>query len=808
MIPKAILSSSFDFDGPAVSLVPLHRRGVDHGWLQKTAAANNGLFHDYLQDLRPIPGKTVIHVLAVGDEEFYGPNRNGDGFSREDNVTAHRSFKDNGHVFKHHQNKDPFAAVGEVMQTGHQNLMSRIELLLGLDNERCRSEIDGLERGEDLPVSMGSMQDFDVCVPPNTLIALEDGLAPIVDIEIGDRVLSHTGELRKVTDVYRRNYSGDWVTVSARGTPGQLEATGNHPVLVLRGEALYQGPGSASGRSRRLEPDDPRFPAPEWAEIRSVGEDDYLLYPLPRQDGAEPADLGKAYALGFAYGDGSVFGKQTKTLDWRYRGVRYSMDLRDLEVASRLQEALSSAGITVHTYDQPDKNELVVVAQDMEWAQEVDQLVGRGSETKRLSSKVLDWSREARRAVLGGLLDSDGSVTPGKGSARIITCSEQGAWGIRDLCLSLGVVPGIHLETEVASSYGTTEAIWVIHINAADTYQLRDVSVRAARHGRQARCRRGSFVFGGYVAYKVDSITTQTVEDRQVCNLAVECDESYIAAWLAVHNCSICDHRAPTADAHCRHIKRMLGLVLDDGRRVYMKNPKPKYFDISLVFKPADRIAYTLRKVAAANGLQVLGGHDLAEMFGLVPISPKIATLRALASIRKEVPATLRRACKPDSVRADTISELRKQAALHGLPHLLKFLHCNGWLLGPSDFGQVIRHPNPEQLAVADDQFGDLDGLMEDHTELQSLEVPRIDAPIRMAPSALSDLESCCSMGAGPARQRVMKITIVRPAKVAGVLPPEPEARALATLYGCYKLAFATVNSDRPGFLQTVAATF
>jgi len=129
----------------------------------------------------------------------------------------------------------------------------------------------------------------------------------------------------------------------------------------------------------------------------------------------------------------------------------------------------------------------------------------------------------------------------------------------------------------------------------------------------------------------------------------------FLCRWVAFRtttSVAFVNIKAPTAADHCGHIKTMLGQLLDDGRKVYMKNPKPKYFDISLVFKPADRIAYTLKKVAAA-GHGVIGGHDLAEIYGLQAVGsdPKYATLKALAAMRKEIlPASRRSDLMPCSL--------------------------------------------------------------------------------------------------------------------------------------------------------------
>ncbi len=162
MIPKLILSSSYDFGDKAVNLVPIHSRGIDAGFLKKHASSR-GVFERELSEIKPIPGHTILHVLAVGDEEAYGDNRNNDAFNESDNKVCHDRFKKHGHVFRNHRNWSPDLATGMVVKTAHNDDMRRIELLIALENAKYAEELEAFANGEDIPVSMGSMQKYDVC---------------------------------------------------------------------------------------------------------------------------------------------------------------------------------------------------------------------------------------------------------------------------------------------------------------------------------------------------------------------------------------------------------------------------------------------------------------------------------------------------------------------------------------------------------------------------------------------------------------------------------------------------------------------
>lgn len=71
-----------------------------------------------------------------------------------------------------------------------------------------------------------------------------------------------------------------------------------------------------------------------------------------------------------------------------------------------------------------------------------------------------------------------------------------------------------------------------------------------------------------------------------------------MGAKLPFDVCSVCKHPARKRSDYCKHLKGMLGRVLPDGHKVFSFNYFPRFFDISVVSVPADRSAYSLKKVA------------------------------------------------------------------------------------------------------------------------------------------------------------------------------------------------------------------
>ncbi len=159
MINKAIIAGSFDFDFPAMRLVPLHSRGIDREFFTKSAA----VLTKEIDEVRPEQGKACIHLIATGDQETYGINRNGDGFPKIANIERHHTFVTDAHAFKHHVNKDPKTASGVVKASAYNPNMYRTELLVIVDEGKWSQSLDKLANDELAPVSMACRVPYDEC---------------------------------------------------------------------------------------------------------------------------------------------------------------------------------------------------------------------------------------------------------------------------------------------------------------------------------------------------------------------------------------------------------------------------------------------------------------------------------------------------------------------------------------------------------------------------------------------------------------------------------------------------------------------
>jgi hypothetical protein len=100
--------------------------------------------------------------------------------------------------------------------------------------------------------------------------------------------------------------------------------------------------------------------------------------------------------------------------------------------------------------------------------------------------------------------------------------------------------------------------------------------------------------------------------------------------------CAVCQNRASTRQEYCEHLAGELGRIYPDGRKSMALNVAPlRFFDLSIVGRPADPTSAVLQKVAfEGNPDEVIGSAELAEIEGL---TEKTANMKKLSEFIKEI---------------------------------------------------------------------------------------------------------------------------------------------------------------------------
>lgn len=117
----------------------------------------------------------------------------------------------------------------------------------------------------------------------------------------------------------------------------------------------------------------------------------------------------------------------------------------------------------------------------------------------------------------------------------------------------------------------------------------------------------------------IDKVKGKEFIDRQARGEQLEVS---MGARVAYDVCSICGNKARKRSDYCEHILRDKRKIYPDGRQPYMINYNPTFFDISIVRRRADRIAYVLEKVASQDAtIASLNAAAFDELDSLIPFA-------------------------------------------------------------------------------------------------------------------------------------------------------------------------------------------
>jgi hypothetical protein len=156
-----------------------------------------------------------------------------------------------------------------------------------------------------------------------------------------------------------------------------------------------------------------------------------------------------------------------------------------------------------------------------------------------------------------------------------------------------------------------------------------------------------------------------------------------MACRTAYDVCSICGNKAHTRQEYCEHMSTQIGKMYPDGRKVMAINSAPlKFFDMSIVVRPADVTSSVLQKVASAYE-EVVGSADAAEAEGILEAGvTKQAAIQKLSEFIKEVEGghaidyassaeqLLNKVVDPDHKVLDILTNFKLNEVLDTMGHL------------------------------------------------------------------------------------------------------------------------------------------
>ena len=178
----------------------------------------------------------------------------------------------------------------------------------------------------------------------------------------------------------------------------------------------------------------------------------------------------------------------------------------------------------------------------------------------------------------------------------------------------------------------------------------------------------------------------QELRDGKIMAVSMGCKVPYDV-------CSICGNKASKRSDYCKHLTTQMNHILEDGRKVFAINTKPRFFDISYVTRPAWLGGWEIMKVAGLDAVQT--SAELAEL-------KKTAFHDKTGEIFKSDDLPIISVIRNVSLREPTIPQaVLDELSRYPKPMIWGALLRKGMLPKPSEFAYLMLKDDQPTIASA-----------------------------------------------------------------------------------------------------------
>jgi intein/homing endonuclease len=384
---------------------------------------------------------------------------------------------------------------------------------------------------------------FRLCLPTGQLVVTENGLKPIQDVEVGEKVLTHMGRFRRVLNKHSREYEGEICWIRTFGSTVPLLLTPDHPVLACN----IVRP-AVEGSNKLL------MQSIQWIQAKDLSKEMFLAYPAISEvedrstvevsfrrrsklmDGwtvtyQKEFELGEDLLsiIGYWLAEGNVFQSRGKVSALVFN---FGDDLREYFYAMDVVGKACRLGLTAaikRIYRPPYQNSHLVYVYSTPFANWILENFGKGASGKKIPSWILKLPAEKLRYLFDSYIRGDGYVEPSRpeigyhGGIKVSTVSPQLAVGIRDIALKLGY------RVSVAVRKGTEDVIQGRIVKVKPLFELKLNEYQKRTDSRIYKDEK-------FIYLRPREISKIHYKGL-VWNLEVEEDNSFCTFYHTVHNC-------------------------------------------------------------------------------------------------------------------------------------------------------------------------------------------------------------------------------------------------------------------------------
>lgn len=242
------------------------------------------------------------------------------------------------------------------------------------------------------------------CFPAGERVTIQDGSrVPIEDVQVGQLVLTRTGEVLPVTNTMRRSHDGAIIHFRLGSQASELHCTPNHEIWAIKRNQMDVDNVIQKG-TQYIRP--LHQPEPQWIPAAYLSVGDYVQMTRPTMEGVpDDENLGWYRLLGIYLAEGSASGA-----NGALHHVDFTHHVEERDIASFVVgQCIKRWGKAVEREHQ-GRNVRTVAVHSSFAAREIVGLCGKGAHHKRIHPWLMAMDARAQHEILLGWIQGDGHV--------------------------------------------------------------------------------------------------------------------------------------------------------------------------------------------------------------------------------------------------------------------------------------------------------------------------------------------------------------------------------------------------------------
>lgn len=533
-------------------------------------------------------------------------NANGNAWSNEVLMNCFRTFIGKPNFYEHFQIQGfekgvildsilrPVTYVGSNGKTAD---VFYVDLLIAT-NRKHEDIINRIINGQLSTLSMG-------CVLQNCKINISNSTyKKAKDINIGDEVLTHRGNIKKVTELFSYDVVDiPLYKIDAYGMDDIMEITGEHPILIVKKEdasCVYKSckrpcklnveqsqcfnyknlKWSCAGKRKPCGRNKETYEYKiGFTPVSEIKKGDYLLKTFPTAI-VDNENFTKEHArlFGMYLGDGNLnwyIDNETKEKKYPY-SITYTFNIKEKELVDCVLYCINKIdkNINVNILERLEYNAIRITINDRNLAKKFFELGGEYSDKKQISESVMLLPKEKQLEIIGGMFDTDGCFYEKTKMMNYSTSSPYLFNQLHIMMLRCGIGNSQHTVLRKPSKTGFkkgNEKYYEYNVSVQHSYVGLINSFKNKLYGEEfTNTNDICFFYKNYYMCPIKNITEEKFTGK-VYNFSVEDDESYCVNNMSVHNCtcsivqcSYCGKIFEENDEECEHLQNHIGELLLD----------------------------------------------------------------------------------------------------------------------------------------------------------------------------------------------------------------------------------------------------